>query len=782
VRTYVEIEHRSLSDGSMRRYDPSQVLPDGRNVMAHFREGHYAPGSDGLMSRWPENQPSSSKPPYPFGGDKSVRPWLFGNWWKLGEADPLQLIGLGVRFAHSPNIEDAEGNGRIKHFDNDDRVLIDYHGTFLRICTEDGMSDSFTCLFISLNVAPDAPLARIIPGRLRASDSASELSFSRIRNWIMLCDRDHHCTHSTAPLPTRVLDVCPNSQYIRLVETSGQHGTYITLSHCWGTSPMITTKTATLNARKREIALSDLPQTFLDAVRIVRRLDIRYLWIDSLCIIQDDPLDWEREASRMGPIYAWSYLTIAATSSVDSSGGCLPTWLSRSYTGEISPDATALGRSILVYAAPVLNNGRGSFNYYHKNPFVDIETTHEDQVSKLYIYTEWMPSSTKAKPTSYNTGAFGRKFDPVAQQPLNLRGWTLQERFLSPRTLHFDTTQMYWECREDFQAEDGSRLKNVSFSRDIIISREQLPLYEHGFGRQMGISLIEGDPAPMVQPWGRWAGGWLAVVEQYSRRKLTYEVDKLPALSGLASFIASRTGDEYYAGLWRDHILEDLHWRVYSRMEHRRQVPGGFEASYGEKLCDVITPAAYRAPSWSWASLDAFIKFIPLDFDRVRADLIQANVTPAGNDPFGKVAAGWIKLRVSLTLYLIFFRLTLSKGPLIEIHQADSGYKFDKTEPLGLGTLVEIHLNHDISMGEAYFDVQPHFPCFGLFLDPSNCLILKPTDKADSEYTRIGIAKFLRTQNQRAANPFTIWAPNKRDNVPFGPIDDVHVRSLVTIV
>src|SRR2546423_13062328 len=154
-----------------------------------------------------------------------------------------------------------------------------------------------------------------------------------------------------------------------------------------------------------------------------------------------------------------------------------------------------------------------------------------------------MPSSTKAKPTSYNTGAFGRKFDPVAQQPLNLRGWTLQERFLSARTLHLDTTQMYWECREAFQAEDGSRFENGFFSRDIIISREQLPLYEHGFGRQMGISLIEGDPAPMVQPWGRWAGGWLAVVEQYSRRKLTYEVDKLPTLSGLASLIASRTRD-----------------------------------------------------------------------------------------------------------------------------------------------------------------------------------------------------------------------------------------------
>lgn len=148
VRTYVEIEHRGLSDGSMRSYDPSYELADGRKVMANFRQGHYTPGSDGLMSRWPENQPPSSKPPYPFGSDKTVRPWLFGNWWKLGESGPLQLIGLGVRFAPSPNIEDAEGNGQIKHFDNGDRVLIDYHGTFLRICAEDGMSNSFACFLI----------------------------------------------------------------------------------------------------------------------------------------------------------------------------------------------------------------------------------------------------------------------------------------------------------------------------------------------------------------------------------------------------------------------------------------------------------------------------------------------------------------------------------------------------------------------------------------------------------------------------------------------------------
>ena len=222
-------------------------------------------------------------------------------------------------------------------------------------------------------------MAHIIPGRLRESDSGSELSFHRICNWITLCDKEHRCASFTALLPTRVLDVCPNSPYIRLVETSGQLGKYITLSYCWGTSNVITTKLSTINARKESIPLDDLPQTFLDAVWIARHLDIQYLWIDALCIIQDDLLDWEHESSKMASIYGMSYLTIAATGSADSLGGCFTAWSSRSCTGLVSPDATSLGRSICIDAAPVINTGGGSFSWYYRNPFVDLETIHNGQ-------------------------------------------------------------------------------------------------------------------------------------------------------------------------------------------------------------------------------------------------------------------------------------------------------------------------------------------------------------------------------------------------------------------
>jgi Heterokaryon incompatibility protein (HET) len=96
----------------------------------------------------------------------------------------------------------------------------------------------------------------------------------------------------------------------------------MTLSHCWGTEGHLTTSTETLAERKAGIRIPDLPPTFRDAVQITRHLGIKYLWIDSLCILQDNISDWEKESALMGSIYSTSYLNIVATHSGDSRGGC----------------------------------------------------------------------------------------------------------------------------------------------------------------------------------------------------------------------------------------------------------------------------------------------------------------------------------------------------------------------------------------------------------------------------------------------------------------------------
>lgn len=97
----------------------------------------------------------------------------------------------------------------------------------------------------------------------------------------------------------------PSTSRIALLETDIQTGRYIALSYCWGnTGQQAVTTTANFQARKHGIDIGELPQTFQDAILLARELQVRYLWIDSLCIIQDDENDWETEAPMMSQVYA----------------------------------------------------------------------------------------------------------------------------------------------------------------------------------------------------------------------------------------------------------------------------------------------------------------------------------------------------------------------------------------------------------------------------------------------------------------------------------------------
>lgn len=139
-------------------------------------------------------------------------------------------------------------------------------------------------------------------------------------------------TSSPSSSPGRLLDVLafsesgqrgPGTQDLRLVPVHACPP-YLTLSHCWGSSPLsasATTTIATLRARQQRIPFATLPKTFRDAAQVVRRLGFRYLWIDALCIVQDSAADWAAEAAKMGDIYAGAVATVAAVASGNSEGG-----------------------------------------------------------------------------------------------------------------------------------------------------------------------------------------------------------------------------------------------------------------------------------------------------------------------------------------------------------------------------------------------------------------------------------------------------------------------------
>jgi hypothetical protein len=281
-----------------------------------------------------------------------------------------------------------------------------------------------------------------------------------------------------------------------------------------------------------------------------------------------------------------------------------------------------------------------------------VKTPSYPENTKVYISKEWMQPSDAKEPRVYCIGDFGLVFDPLANEPLSSRAWTLQERLLSPRILHFGTEQMYWECGECFLGEDGSRSRDVFHSVRSVVYGQLLPYSESGLPKGSGMSLTAGEDIPNPRV-GRWAGGWLSLVEEYSKRKLTKEKDKLPALAGLARLIAKLTNDDYYAGLWKNHIIEDLYWRVYAREEMKslEEDTGKSKPKYGRVISDVRRPAIYRAPSWSWASVDANILYLPMDFDYIVAKFIECNIKPALKDPYGMVESGWIKICVGWPLY-----------------------------------------------------------------------------------------------------------------------------------
>lgn len=225
------------------------------------------------------------------------------------------------------------------------------------------------------------------------------------------------------PLPTRVVDVGTNEEEaLILVETNGRSGHYITLSHRWpNASEMVKLETTSLEAFKRGLVYESLPKAFKDAILVTRALGVRYIWIDSICILQDDLEDWNREAAKMGLVYSNSILTIAATGANNSNEGC---FLPRK-TSEVEP---------VMLKYPIDNSS---------------------EVGRLFL--------TPRRAT----------FDEsITRGPLNRRGWVLQELILSRRVIHYAREQMYWECQSVSKAEDGATFKTHSrfkqlFSFDV---------------------------------------------------------------------------------------------------------------------------------------------------------------------------------------------------------------------------------------------------------------------------------------------------------------------------
>lgn len=160
----------------------------------------------------------------------------------------------------------------------------------------------------------------------------------KARSWLSTCITEHTCASVTPSfLPTRVLCI-DGPDTVRLLVTTNEIALYACLSHCWGPQPRLVLRTtkATLESFRTRIPWDCLPNTFRDAIDFTYHLGLRYLWIDSLCIVQDSIEDWRREGSSMASIYNSAYVTLAASKAANPEDGCYSTpWqvhLSRTMT------------------------------------------------------------------------------------------------------------------------------------------------------------------------------------------------------------------------------------------------------------------------------------------------------------------------------------------------------------------------------------------------------------------------------------------------------------------
>ena len=443
-----------------------------------------------------------------------------------------------------------------------------------------------------------------------------ERQFAKLYEWLNEClDTHPRCKRPTGlRLPGRLLDVSAKKygkDIIKLVDAfdlvdldnladeedyamAYEAGTdvtreslgaldYVALSYSWGPEPHFKTTKANIRQHQTEIKIEDMPPVLADAVTITRQGGFKYCWIDALCIVQDDAEDWEREAVKMGDIYAAAQFTISALNSTNTRQSIL--------NKRRDTDCFSIGTVNLPTEGTATKQTR--FFFRHDAQEIDAE---------LY------------------------------RGPLSTRSWTLQERLLSPAIVHYGRDQIMWECNhgeirsqtgitkpsdplrrtltEQARSRYGARKSNFDLGGT---SHDRLHFIYHGSPPEDTVHIrgsYEEDPdnegimsyrscaevlrEPIkVEETDPYAV-WHKIIEEYSERNITKVSDRLPALSGIAQRLSQLrlSKGKFAAGHWEQDFPRGLLW-----VSHADDTP----TQRGESLLNNRKRAPYL-PTWSWGN------------------------------------------------------------------------------------------------------------------------------------------------------------------------------------
>ncbi|KAK1750055.1 heterokaryon incompatibility protein-domain-containing protein [Echria macrotheca] len=496
--------------------------------------------------------------------------------------------------------------------------------------------------------------------------TGSHPTLDKVARWIRTCSETHESCQLTESdtgfLPSRLLFVGSMSEpALRVVETKTdsldeQNSRYVALSHCWGGQVSCQLTAQNYSGMRDSISPDVLPQNFRDAVLVTRHLGIPYLWIDSLCILQDSLADWAAESPTMGLVFARAVVVIAATASENAHGGCFRTLPAPTYELELM----------------------------------------RSEKAREQCYISFGPHRSSVR-TLFDTR--------VETAPLTKRAWAFQERLLSRRLVHFCSDMVLFECNS-IQASEFDPV-GVSYEKEPYAIREGriISWFEHTLldplvrmTRLGGLDVSEKDRArrgirgalDVLQLLGRvpdqptlaerveFSKRWFDIVSAYSEGALTRQTDKLVAVSGVAALVQTHARVPYLAGLWdANSVLEmQLLWFVVGNV-HPKTEP-------------------YCAPSWSWAAVNGRIGLLPRDdlqTTRLRSESIvfRAQVR--------KSAVFYKDMEVEDATNLIDFGSLSLSGPTADVtlraNTLETLYLTLKGGILGLGVALEFFPDYD---------------------------------------------------------------------------------------
>lgn len=482
------------------------------------------------------------------------------------------------------------------------------------------LSEAETLLAANIKGYLDDPIRSLVHTRPINPEPDSRNTFVLVRRWLADCRKNHpDCpTISEYFMPEILVKISAatsqdEEHQVALefpADSKSLTRAYVALSYCWGGDQIHKTTRSQIAAADFGLDWTALPASIQDAVKVTANLGFEYLWVDSLCIIQDDPVQKARQMAQMCEVYENAALTIRACKAKRAVDGFLhPTNLEDvldmavklSYRMILPPDLDTLD-------VPTEFSYQDLINYLTWS--LDDKSAESEELTG-FIYV----CCVQKHPLPDDDNVWSRKSIRYQIEPIELRAWTLQERYLSARSLDFCKRQIIWRCPT------GSKCHPPTDGWKLLMG-----------GRELETIHVIGGMTPSNPPWEIWDHFyWL--VQEYTGRELSVSRDRILAISGIAEKFRSLLRDKYVAGLWRQSLPYTLLWSVKHRPWRQRE----------------HRPTEYQGPSWSWTAVNDEVSFQDA---RVGGSLMQKlfNANPSSPKPWPKEPS--TVLRVNATIEL----------------------------------------------------------------------------------------------------------------------------------